>query len=384
MKKHTKKIVFIYIPHIFIEGEWLRRRWDKSSLCVLASGDAPASIILDITENLRALKVRKGMFLKNLRHLKNNINIITADYEYIKQINDIVIKYLKEYSIIVESSSFGEFYIDLTGTERLFGRAIDTCLKIISHLNETYGFNAAAGIGSNKLIAHLAAKISAGNSVYEICAPAESLFLGHAKIAYMPDVRPEVKAELSSGYNIRRVEDLLAFSESDLQAMFKADGSLLYSYSRNIAPCFLCAKEEGSVLTRTLVLSEAANDDALIRRRFFNLVLELCSDMRRENIFPVYFDLKIIYKDNYKYAKSKKIAILTFVDKRLYAVLLPYLDDALIRRTCVKKIVLTFSGFIPAVVQESLFGNDDRDISLCRVFDAIREKYGKKAIDYFC
>jgi DNA polymerase IV len=382
MKKHTKKIVFIYISHIFIEGEKLRREWDESSLCVVASGNVPGSIIIDVTENLIRLKVRKGMFLKNLRHLKNNINVITADYEYMKELNDMITGYLKGYSMIVESTSFGGFYIDLTGTERLFGRAIDTCLKIISHLNETYGFNAAAGIGSNKLIAHLAAKISAGNSAYEICAPSEAAFLGPAKIAYVPDIRPEVKAELSSGYNIRTVNDLLAFSEQDLCAMFKADGSLLYSYSRNIAPGFLSAKEEGRVLTRTLVLSDAANDDALIRRRFFNLVLDLCSDMRMENIFPVYFDLKIIYKDNYKYAKSKKIAMLTFVDKRLHAVLLPYLDDALIRRTCVKKIVLTFSGFIPAVTQESLFGNDDRDLNLCRAFDAIREKYGKRGI-YF-
>ena len=62
--------------------------------------------------------------------------------------------------------------------------------------------------------------------------------------------------------------------------------------------------------------------------------------------------------------------------------LLPLLDDALTRRTCLKKIVLTFSGFIPAVIQESLFGGDDRELKLCRAFDAIRAKYGKKAIDY--
>jgi DNA polymerase IV len=378
-----KKIVFIYTPHIFIEAEKLRRQWDENSLCVVASGDSSGSIIIDITENLSALKVRKGMFLKNLRHLKNDINVITADYDYIKKTNDMITGYLKEYSIIVESSAFGEFYIDLTGTERLFGRAIDTCLKIISHLNEKYGFNAAAGIGSNKLIAHLAAKVSACNSAYEICAPAEAAFLGHAKIAHMPDIRPEVKAELSAGYNMRTVNDLLAFSEEDLCAMVRADGRLLYAYSRNIAPGFLSAKEKGRVLTRTMVLSDAANDDSLIRRKFFNIVLELCSDMRRENIFPVYFDLKIIYKDNYKYAKSRKIAVLTFVDKRLYAAILPYLDDALTRRTCVKKIVLTFSGFVPAAAQESLFGNDDMELSLCRAFDAIREKYGRRGIGYF-
>ena len=68
-----KKIVFIYIPHVFIEGERLRRQWDENSFCVVASGDAPASMIIDLTENLTALKIRNGMFLKNLRHLGNGI-----------------------------------------------------------------------------------------------------------------------------------------------------------------------------------------------------------------------------------------------------------------------------------------------------------------------
>ncbi|MFH0974770.1 MAG: hypothetical protein V1874_03190 [Spirochaetota bacterium] len=382
MKKHTKKIVFIYIPHVFIEGERLRRKWDSNILCAVASGDSPASIIIDVSENLAAVNIRKGMFLKNARHLKNEMNVITADYEYMKEINDMITGYLNGYSVIVESNSFGEFYIDLTGTGRLFGRVVDTSLGIVSHLNEVYGFNARAGIGSNKLIAHLAARVSGGRSAYEICAAAENIFLGPAKIAYIPGIRPETRSELLADYNIQRVNDLRVFSESDLQAMFKSDGRLLYSYSRNIAPDFLCASGEGRLLARTLVLSDEANDDALIRRRFFNLVLELCSDMRMEDIFPLYFDLKIIYKDNYKFAKTRKIAAPTFVDKRLYAALLPYLNEALNRRTCVKKIVLSFSGFIPAVIQESLFGSDDRDLKLCRAFDTIRKKYGKGAIDY--
>ena len=60
------------------------------------------------------------------------------------------------------------------------------------------------------------------------------------------------------------------------------------------------------MLAKTLILSDEANDDALIRRRFFSLVLEMSSDMRRENIFPLNFNLKIIYKDNYRYVKTKK------------------------------------------------------------------------------
>ena len=62
--------------------------------------------------------------------------------------------------------------------------------------------------------------------------------------------------------------------------------------------------------------------------------------------------------------------------------MLPHLEKALMRRTCIGKIVLAFSGFIPAVVQTSLFSDDDRELRLSRAFDSIRNRYGRDAI-YF-
>ncbi len=397
MKKHAKKIVFIYILHFFIESERLRRKCAKSCLasarqdlerdenssCVVASGDAPDSMIIDLSEDLAGMNIRKGMLLKNARRVKSNFNVITVDYDYMNGINDMITDCLKKYSIIVENRNFGEFYIDLTGTERLFGRVMDTCMKIISELSEKYGFNPKIGIGSNKLISYLAAKLCGSNSAYEICGPAEAIFLAPAKIAYIPDIRPETESELLSGYNIKAVRDLQKFSKPDLEAMFNNDGSLLYAYSRNNAPDFLSAKKEEKVIGKSLILSDEPNDDILIRRKFFHLALELCAYMRKQNIFPLYFDLKIIYKDNYKYIKSRKLESPTFIEKKIYTLLLPYLDAALDRRTCINKIVLTFSRFIPAVMQGNLFSYDDRDLSLCHAFDRIRDKYGKRAIYFF-
>jgi len=383
MKKNiNRKIVFIYIPRFFLESERLRRKWAEDALCVIASGEAKTSMIIDISGSLSGMNIRRGMLLKDIRHLKSDINVIIVDYEYIKEMNDTVIAYLKDYSAVIESSNFGEFYIDLTGTERLFGRTIDTCGRIISGLKERYGFECRAGIAGNKLISYIASKMTEGASVYEIYRHAENIFLSPARISYLPDIPAEVKSEISSAYNIQTMRELSAFSPSDLNAMFRKHGSLLYSYSRNIAPDFLSAKAEAGTLGKILVLSDTANDDAIIRRKFFHLVSELCVLMRKGNIFPLYFDLKVIYKDEYKYAKSKKIDTPTFIDRTLYALLLPHLDAALTRRTSIKKIILTFFRFIPAVIQETLFFNDNKDLKLCRAFDSIREKYGTRGI-YF-
>jgi DNA polymerase-4 len=377
MNNLTRKIVFINIPHIFIEAEKLRRKWDESAPCAVASGDSGTSMIIDFSDSLRP-GIRKGMFLKNI---EEHVNIIKADYDYIKEINNMIIAYLRDYSIMVESNYFGEFYIDLTGTERLFGRIMDTCGKILRGLNDLYGFNAGIGIAGNKLIAYMASAIAGSNSVCEIFKHSENIFLAPLKIKDLPDVPDDVKRDIVSNYNIRIISELKAFSKSDLNALFKKHGDLLHEYSRNIAPDYITEKKKEKKLVRTLVLSDTANDDRVIRRKFFHLMLDACVEMRRENIFPLIFALKIIYKDDYEYSRSRGIDNPTFMEKKIYGVLLPYLNDALSRRICIKRIKLSFSDFIPAAIQESLF-HDNRDLNLCRAFDSIRDKFGKRAI-YF-
>lgn len=385
MRNFARKIIFINIPHIFIEAEKLRRKWSDDIQCVVASGESQASLIIDAPDNLSPAIV-KGMYLKEIKscskQVKSRVNVITADFDYMEEINRMITDHLKKYSIIVESDYSGGFYIDLTGTERLFGRVIDTCGRIISELGSLYGFGAQIGAAGNKLVSYIAAKITGVNSVYEININSENIFLGPAKIDYLPDIPSEVKREILSGYNIQTINDLGAFSKPDLKTLFKKHGDILYSYSRNIAPDYISACKEEKIISRSLVLSDKANDDSVIRRRFFHLVLELCAEMRREEIFPLRFDLRIIYRDDYKYAKSRAIDNPTFIEKNIYALLLPYLDTALARRTGVKKIILWFLNFIPADIQESLFAEEDRHLKLSRTFDSIREKFGKKGI-YF-
>ncbi len=380
MEAFTKRIVFIYIPHIFIESEMLRRSWDGDVSCIITTSESRTGLIIDVSGNLREKNVRKGMPLTEIKHLLNEVNIVPVDCDYLKEINERIVTYLKGYSIIVESNHFGEFYIDLTGTERLFGRVIDTCGRIISHLYELYGFNTSTGIGSNRLTAYLASRIICPNSAYEIFKASEEAFLAPVAISRMPDISRELKDEILSSYNLQTLQDIKAFSKSDLAAMFKESGDLLYNYSRNKSSHVLAKRKEEKVIREELVLSDIGNDDHMIRRKFFQLALSLCVRMRTENIFPRYFYLQVIYKDDYKFAKSKKLNTPSFIEKRLYKELLPYLEKALKRRTCIKKIVLTFSRFVPAGIQMSVFPDENPDLILCRACDLIREKYGRNAI----
>jgi DNA polymerase-4 len=327
--------------------------------------------------------VKKGVELRDIAFLRDKIRILPADHEYVDKLHRGVIERLKNYSPSVESASAGEYYLDLTGTRRLFGREIDTCGSIIHELHWAFGFTCSIGIGSTILVARLASQVAGASSVYDVCEPAESLFLAPLGIELIPQVADEVKEELQGSYNVHSIGDLMLFSRSDLQCMFGKEGGFLYDCSRGFARSALVEKKTEKVLERQLIVSASSNNDRFIQRSFFFMIVDLCRQMRQEHLFPRAFCLRVIYQDNYRAVMAGRLREPSFFEKLLYSEMVGYLNRALKRRTCIKKIVLSLSHFTTPSLQLSLFHHDAfRMERLAEAFDLVQRRFGKNSLRY--
>ena len=401
-----KRIAFISIPHIFAEGEESRRGYPKDQPkgdhqdqpkgdhqdqpkgghqdlpLVIVSGTLSKSVVIDHSKALEGSPVRKGVFLKNIASLKGKIKVVPADYEYVEKLDQTVAERLKNYSPSVESAGTGEYYLDLTGTKRLLGREIDTCGKIIREFKESLGFTASLGIGSTVLIARLASRVAGEMSAYDICETAEELFLSPLCVELCPELSFPVKKALLSNYNIKNIGELEMFTKNDLTCMFGKEGEVLYNCSRGLSRDRLIEKNTEKILIKKLIINSEDNDDGVVRRCFFSMVLELCTQMREGCVFPRSFHITVIYQDNYRHAFSGSLKNLSFFEKRLYGDLIIHVNRALERRTCVKKIILSFSRFVPSSLQMSLFSDNSKLEKITGAFDMIQKKFGKKYIRY--
>ena len=104
--------------------------------------------------------------------------------------------------------------------------------------------------------------------------------------------------------------------------------------------------------------------------------------MRESRVFPRTFNITVIYQDNYRHTFSGNLKDPSFFEKKLYQDLLIYVNRALERRTCVKKIILSFSRFVPSSIQMSLFHDNSKLEKITGAFDMIQKKFGKKYIQY--
>jgi DNA polymerase-4 len=393
----TRRIAFIFIPHIFAESEEARAGRpgapfpdrppeDRALPLVIVSGSFPRSVIIDYSRALERSTVKRGAFVKSLEPLRESVRVLTADHEYVDEIHRGIVALLKNYSPRVESQKAGHYYLDLTGTRRLFGRELDTCGRIIREIGETFGLRARAGIGSTTLVSRLAARVSGEHGVYDLAAPSEPLFLAPLGVELLPGVSLRVKRELLDAYNIRRVGELGPFTQEELAGMFGREGDTLYRCARNADPALargrLLEKKTEQILEQSLVVSSESNDDDALRRQFFSTVLALCSRMREERVLPGAFGLKVIYQDDYRRSFGGRLARPSSFEKDLYEALIDHVNQALKRRTCVKKLVLSFSRLVPDARQLELFRDELRAERLAGAFDTLRRRFGKGSIRY--
>ncbi len=382
MRRLKKRIVFISIPHIFAESEESRRKNPPGLPLVIVSGNLSKSIVIDYSKGLAGSPVKKGVLLKSIASLRGKIGVLPADYEYVEKLNQKVMRRLKNYSPLVESPGTGEYCLDLTGTKKLFGRELDTCGKIINELKAALGLTSSIGIGSTTLISRMASQVAAGGSVYDIYKTSEALFLSPLSIGLCTEISGPVKKALSSNYNIHKLGELGVFTKNDLICMFGKEGETLYNYSRGLSRNRIIEQSTEKVLEKSLIVNSESNDDGIVRRCFFSMILELCTKMREDCMFPRSFHIGVIYQDNYRYTHSGSLKDPSFFEKKLYEDLVIYVNRALARRTCIKKIILSFSHFTPSSLQLPLFGSNVRVERLTGAFDMVRKKFGKKYIRY--
>ena len=210
---------------------------------------------------------------------------------------------LRRYSPSVENPVPGEYFIDLTGTRLLFGREVDTCGRIARELKEL-GLDARCGIGSSVLIARLAAEVASPGGVYEVFESAERFFLPSLRIGLVPGLPSERKNELIRDYSIRTVGDLLPFSRVDLHQLFGPHGDLLYDCSHAVSRSTLIEKKHEPTIRGEREIGSDRNDDGQVRRRFFDLVVDLCAQMRGRGVAPGRARIDVLYRDGYRYTTA--------------------------------------------------------------------------------
>ena len=97
-----------------------------------------------------------------------DLRIVQPDYGLYVECSRHFVNILKEFSPCVQQYSIDEAWVDMTGTQRLWGTPRLAAEKMRSRINEELGFTVNIGISSNKLLAKMAGDFEKPNKVHTL------------------------------------------------------------------------------------------------------------------------------------------------------------------------------------------------------------------------
>ncbi|HEX7937682.1 MAG TPA: DNA polymerase IV, partial [Gemmatimonadaceae bacterium] len=187
---------------------------------------------------------------------------------------------LGKLSPVVEGASIDEWYMDLSGTERLYK---DEPLRATAHrirnaVREATGMGVSIGGGTNRLIAKLAVERgkpkpgSGADGVHIVPPGTEQEFLKTFTLAELPMVGPKFQEKLAR-LGMVTVPDALQYDVETLQQWLgERAGQWLYNRVRGVADTYVEGRDSARSMSRDGTFSKDIHDDAELDRHLLSHV----------------------------------------------------------------------------------------------------------------
>ena len=143
---------------------------DLREIPSVVAGDKASrhSIILAKSTPAKKYGIQTGEPLFQALEKCRELVVIPPDYELYVQASRHFVEILRQFSPAVEQYSIDEAWVDMTGTQRLWGAPRLAAELMRRRINEELGFTVNIGISSNKLLAKMAGDFEKPNKVHTL------------------------------------------------------------------------------------------------------------------------------------------------------------------------------------------------------------------------
>ena len=383
MQRHILHLRFEAFP---VAVECLRNHALRKKPVVVCSRHSPRSLIFSASPEAKAEGVFEGQPLTHALKQCRRLVILPPDEQLYQRAIRAIAKVLGTYSPLVETGRWGRFFVDMSGTARLLGNLQENAWRMRRAVQASAGLNSTLGIGSNKLVSHVAARVVARHG--DLCTVpwgSEASFLAPLKVRMLPGIRSKTEKALLAEFNIRWNYQLASVSIPQLAAVFGRQGILLHRQALGIDNAPVLPPDTKPFILEEITLQEDTNDDHKLTGHLYRMTERACARMREKDVLPHTVWLHLRYSDGVDITRRLKLKAPTLTDPLLFQILRPFYLKTGYRRQRIRYMSLTFTDLAFSPSQMVLFSPPDSHLKgerLTAALDVLRNKYGENAVQW--
>lgn len=340
-------------------------------------------VILAKSTPAKKYNVRTGEPIVDALKKCPNLVIVEPNRELYARNSKALMEILRKYSDTVEQFSIDEAFVDMTGTELLFGKPLEAAYTMRDEIYEKLGFTVNVGISSNKLLAKMAGEFEKPNKVHTLFPeeirekmwplPVRELFL----------VGGASEQKLKS-LGINTIGELAQADPGMLRAALKKHGEAIWNFAngRDVALVESEAPDNKGYGNSVTIAFDVTDGDTAK-----NILLSLSETvgrrLRRDEVWIETVSVTIRYFDLKRTSHQCVLEHATNITDEIYRAACRLFDELWdgtpIRLLGVQTGKVTREG---ENRQLSLFDDTDYEKleKLDRAMDSIRERFGPDAV----
>jgi DNA polymerase IV len=328
----------------------------------------------------RRYGVQSAMPLRTARRLCPHGVYLVGHHKLYAEYSQRLMAILDEYSPLVEQISLDEAFVDLTGTEKLFGSPVRTARLMQKRVADELKLSISVGLATNKLLAKVASDFKKPSGFTVVHPGEEASFLAPLPVEKLPGVGPALLSQLRDR-GVVTVGDLARIPPHLLRLSFGEWGESLAHRARGEDPRLVTPREEVKSISREHTFEEDVSDQGVLESTLIALTEDVCRRLRRKRLEARTVTVKIRYSDFVTHTCSHTLPRPMDVDEVFFEEVLALFRTGRRRRYHLRLLGVGVSNLVPRAWQDDLF---DQELPLLRELDLkldfIRDKYGSDAI----
>ena len=350
-------------------------------------------VIAAASYEARRYGVHSAMATATARRLCPDLVLLPPDFDKYTAVSAQIMTLFRSYTPTVEPLSLDEAFLDVEGSERLFGDAEEIGRRIKNDILRETRLVASVGVAPTKFLAKLASDLDKPDGFRVIQRDEVREVIDPLPVSKIFGVGPRTAKRLEA-LGIRTVGELARQPKRDVARRFGASGVWIHDLAHGVDPRRVTARREEKSHGMERTFAEDIADREELRNLLFTFCEEVAFYLRDKGLRGRTITVKARFSDFRTVTRTKSLDFATNIGARIYATareLLGRVEPGPLRLLGVQVAKLED---VRQPVQEVLFLGADTDASSRKNFvetadkiarvtpslDKLRRRFGRGAV----
>ncbi|MBN2543030.1 DNA polymerase IV [bacterium] len=376
---YNRHVLHIDLDAFFATAEQVAHPEYKGKPVIVGGTPDVRGVVCSSSYEARRRGIKTGMPLSQAYRICPEAHFLGGNFQLYRQFSEEFHELLNNYSPVVENASIDEAYVDLTGTERLYGIVIKAANDMQSKITQRMGLTASAGLGSNKMVSKIATSLAKPRGLNYVLKGQEKSFLAPLPIRMLPGVGYKAGKKLQS-FGITRIGQIAGIPTDLLVVTFGVVGTRMQENANGIDKSKVENRLMPKSISRETTFATDTTDRNYLRGVIRYLAARVAFKLRKEKLRAQNISVKIRYGDITDEQKSAGTVPVSG-DDRISSEALNLFEKLYTRRVAVRLVGVKAANLVRDSWQLELFeGNELKTDELTKTIDEIKTRYGQRAI----